>query len=125
MPARSAPLIPSLADERNAATVFRPFDSSLGFGRELSLRIPPHWCIGRCHGLARGDPQDAAPASSLRRPHGLGPAQTFRDRSAQDRAEGFFLVRGRAAQVFDRLGAFLNQLAGLIDQCRSNCFVAQ
>jgi len=35
----------------------RPFDSSPGLGRELSLRIPPHGRAGRCHGLARGAPQ--------------------------------------------------------------------
>jgi len=29
---------------------------SPGLGRGLSLRIPPHGCAGRCHGLARGSP---------------------------------------------------------------------
>ena len=33
------------------------FKSSLGLGRALLLRIPPHGRAGRCHGLVRGSPR--------------------------------------------------------------------
>src|SRR5919109_1225588 len=56
---------------------------------------------------------------------GLRAAQTFCDRTTEDRAERFLFIARGAAHIFDRLSSFLNQPARLGDQLRRDSVTAE